>query len=344
MIWNGYLNGNMKLNKLTTTIIIGAILAIVIATAQTESPLALQKIQEYNQQYASDVLQNVSFIIAFLAGILTLLSPCILPLVPAFFAYTFKEKREITKMTVLFFIGFTVIFSLLGLIASELGIISTASFQTRIPAVILIAGVLMVGLGISTILGFGFSGFRIKKEGGPKSLWGVILFGGLFALGWTACVGPILSGVLLMSSVFQNYLTALFLMVSYSLGIFVPLLIISLLYDKYGLKDSRFIKGSELNITFFGKTIRINSVKLISGLLLIFMGVIFIIFRGTSIVNTFDPLHTKQLFYDFQNVLLNGGIIYNVLGAIVLIIVVIAVIRMLKLKKNKGEKNGIWTV
>ncbi|MEK6845257.1 MAG: cytochrome c biogenesis protein CcdA, partial [Nanoarchaeota archaeon] len=73
------------------------------ALAQSVLPLGLQKIIAYNQQVTLDFSVKISFLIAFLAGMLGILSPCILPFLPAYFSYTFKEKKNITKMTLVFF-------------------------------------------------------------------------------------------------------------------------------------------------------------------------------------------------------------------------------------------------
>ncbi len=86
------------------------ILNITIVSAQLNLPPGIQAIEEYNQQYAMEFIQSISIPLVFLAGVLSFISPCILPLIPAFFSYTFKEKRKITRMTLVFFFGFSIIF------------------------------------------------------------------------------------------------------------------------------------------------------------------------------------------------------------------------------------------
>src|SRR3989344_4876783 len=85
----------------------------VIATSHL--PAGLLKAQEANQKLASDYLETMTIALVFLAGLTSIFSPCILPLLPAFFAYTFKEKKNITKMTSVFFLGFSLSFIVLGL-------------------------------------------------------------------------------------------------------------------------------------------------------------------------------------------------------------------------------------
>src|SRR3989338_10104393 len=109
--------------------LIGFLLALPLAFAQTDLPLWLQKLKEENQRFATDFLESVSFLIAFLAGVTTILSPCLLPVLPAFFAYMFKERKEITRMTLMFFLGFTPIFILLGVAATFAGNLFATFFR-----------------------------------------------------------------------------------------------------------------------------------------------------------------------------------------------------------------------
>src|SRR3989338_3810841 len=92
------------------------VLLISISFAQT----GLQKINVYNQQQAVFYLQNLSFFVAFVGGMISVLLPCTLAILPAFFAYTFKERKEITKMTLVFFAGFSMIFIILGIFAAAI--------------------------------------------------------------------------------------------------------------------------------------------------------------------------------------------------------------------------------
>src|SRR3989339_1527897 len=102
--------------------IICILLALSLFSLVTAAlPTNLENLKKAEIDQAQLSLRSISFIIAFIAGILSLLSPCILPTVPAFFAYTFKEKSSITKMTLVFFAGFAVVFMILGMIAAYLG-------------------------------------------------------------------------------------------------------------------------------------------------------------------------------------------------------------------------------
>ena len=119
--------------------------------------LLLKKIQQYNQQQAVFYLQNLTFFVAFLGGMISVLLPCTLAILPAFFAYTFKEKKEITKMTLVFFAGFSLIFVILGIAASVLGQ-SLATLQVAdTKALVFIGGIFLIIFGIMTGLGLGFN-------------------------------------------------------------------------------------------------------------------------------------------------------------------------------------------
>ncbi|MBI5392126.1 cytochrome c biogenesis protein CcdA [Candidatus Woesearchaeota archaeon] len=274
-------------------------LFVPIASAQT-LPANLQKIQQYNQEQALYYVTNISFVVAFLAGILSFLSPCILPLIPAFFSYTFKEKKNITKMTFFFFLGFSFMFTIMGILAGFLGE-SIAGLQIRYPSWVSIAGLFLVGFGILSIFGKGFSSIIQFKRVPGQDTFGIFLFGIFFALGWTACVGPILAGVLLIGTTLKNYALTGLLFFVYSLGIAVPLFTLSFVYDKLDLHQKKWLNGKPLEFALFGKKIYTNYVSVFAGILLIFMGVVFIVYRGTYLINGFDPLHIKPYFYSLQD-------------------------------------------
>lgn len=269
-------------------------------------PSNIQKMIDYESDQAKFYLKNLSFIIAFLAGILGILTPCSLAILPAFFAYSFKEKKQITKMTFAFFLGFMPIFVAFGLLATFLGK-SISLLQQNNNLLVIIAGVFIIILGLMVLFGKGFSGIKINKKT-EKSTFGIFLFGVFFAIGFTACMGPILIGILLIAGVLQNYLYAGFLMVSYSLGLFVPLFLISMLSDKYNFAKS---------INKINNKIGFPLTKVISGALLIIMGLVFIIYGGTFIINNLGLGSLTVFIYSIQNKLVSLKFI-NIIGIVVL--------------------------
>ncbi len=303
----------LSMKKILLSIFLILFLSIFAYAEELKLPDNIQKIKDYNKDYTLDFIGKISLFVAFLAGILSFVSPCILPLLPAFFTYTFKERKKITKMTLFFSLGFSVVFVTLGLIASAIGL-SIVSFQQNISIVVLVGGLFLIMFGVMSLFGKGFSGFIIKYK--PKhDVIGMILFGMLFALGWTACLGPILAGILSIGMVYSNFFYAGLLLFFYSLGVAVPLFILSFFYDKYNLGESKFIKGKEL--TIFNR--KIHSSNLISGILFIFLGLIFVIYKGTFLTNTIDPFKTKLYFYSLNDKLLVFGYA-NIVGVVVFII------------------------
>ena len=306
------------------------LLVIPFAFSQLELPENIKKIQEYNKEYAQDFLGKISIPIVFIAGILSLLSPCILPILPAFFAYTFKEKKEISKMTSIFFLGFSLVFVAMGILGVIIGKASLVLLQDNIGFLILIVGILLIAFGIMSILGKGFHGI-VKQRRFRDDKLGVFVFGVFFALGWSACLGPVITGIILMISVIGNFFTGAYLMFFYSLGIFIPFFILSFFYDKYNLSKSRFIIGKEIIIL----DKKINSTNLLSGVLLIIIGIVFVIYRNTRIINGFDPFRIKNYFFEFQRLLLENTFLFNVIGIIAFVIFAYFLLRFLKRRDKK---------
>ena len=306
------------------------LLVIPFAFSQLELPENIKKIQEYNKEYAQDFLGKISIPIVFIAGILSLLSPCILPILPAFFAYTFKEKKEISKMTSIFFLGFSLVFVAMGILGVIIGKASLVLLQDNIGFLILIVGILLIAFGIMSILGKGFHGI-VKQRRFRDDKLGVFVFGVFFALGWSACLGPVITGIILMISVIGNFFTGAYLMFFYSLGIFIPFFILSFFYDKYNLSKSRFIIGKEIIIL----DKKINSTNLLSGVLLIIIGIVFVIYRNTRIINGFDPFRIKNYFFEFQRLLLENTFLFNVIGIIAFVIFAYFLLKFLKRRNKK---------
>ena len=239
--------------------------------------------------------QKVTFIFALLGGFLTILSPCILPLFPAFFAITFKEKKSIAKATLAFFIGFALVFSLLGLGASML----VQTLLSNREQLTLISGALMIAFGLMMLTERGLSMVSINRKA-PNDLPGLFAMGALFAIGWTPCIGPVLGAILVVAAAMPNYLSSAAMLATYSIGIFIPLFTLSMLFDRYKRSEKSFLKGREVKIGSYS----VHSTNLISAILLISLGLVFLIYGSTAVVNGYDVLGTKPFFYSLQRALL----------------------------------------
>lgn len=190
--------------------------------------------------------QEISILIAFFAGLLSFFSPCVLPLVPSYITYitgvSFNEltdvrtrgslKRVTACHSVFFILGFSLIFILMGASASYLGQL-LSRYQTWI---VRIGGMLIILLGIHFILQI-FPFLQIEKQfhlkGKPKVYWGSFLVGIVFAAGWTPCIGPILSTILIYASTSQKFQTGIMLLAFYSLGLGIPFFLSSLAFNLF---------------------------------------------------------------------------------------------------------------
>jgi len=307
------------------------------STESTDSGSAIsasfQKIDAYNAQVAEKYLLTATIFIAFLAGILTLLSPCILPLIPVFFSYSFGTKKEITKMTLFFFAGSSLMFITIAMLAVFVGTASIIMFQLQsLTLYTRIIGILLIVVGILGVLGIGFKGINLNLNT-KKTAGGVFAYGALFAVGWTACIGPILSGVILMASVFQNYWLAALLIFFYSFGVFLPLIIISVFWDKRHLEKAKWLKGRMFTYRLNGRKRTVHSSSLISGAFFIIIGAVFAWSAGTGFINGTDFFGTKMLFYEWQPLLLENAKLFNIIGAVVLTFTILLIIWGLRKKK-----------
>ncbi|MEC9423841.1 MAG: SUMF1/EgtB/PvdO family nonheme iron enzyme, partial [Nitrospinota bacterium] len=154
-------------------------------------------------------------LLAFVAGIFSFLSPCTLPILPAYFAVTAQTDRaRMGMMSLAFFFGLASLFVAMGASASALGqLLRDYMFQIS-----QIGGVIVVIFGIMTLFGKGFSGASFR--GKPASTFiGFFLFGATFALGWTPCVGPILSSILMLAASEKTVLQGMNLLFFYAVGL-----------------------------------------------------------------------------------------------------------------------------
>lgn len=190
--------------------------------------------------------EHVSLIVAFGAGLLTFLSPCILPLVPSFIAYitgvSFTDlkdthnaevHRKTIVHTIIFILGFSVVFVLMGLTATAIG---KALFQYQ--KFIRIGGGLLIilfGLTVSGVIKLGFleKDAHIKIHTKKATYIGSFLVGVTFAAAWTPCAGPIFGSILVIAGTEGNVLQGVLLLALYSAGIGVPFLITALAINSF---------------------------------------------------------------------------------------------------------------
>ncbi len=186
----------------------------------------------------------MQYLISFLEGIITFISPCLLPMLPIYISYFGGGGQRNLKKTLLcatgFVLGFTAVFVALGALASTLG----RALKTHQTAVNIVSGVIVIlfGLNYLDILKLGlFRGSRHTVAQSNMSFLSAFLFGVIFSVGWTPCVGAFLGSALMLASQQGQVLTGMGMLLCYSLGLGIPFLFSAVLIDK--LKSTfNFIK------------------------------------------------------------------------------------------------------
>lgn len=209
----------------------------------------------------------MNYLILFLEGIMTFISPCILPMIPIYISYFIgdnkvKDKNKAIINSIGFVIGFSIIFTMLGALASTFG----SFIQRYIEIFNIVAGLLLILFGLNYIGLFKIKlierSFKIKSKINlhKLNLLASILFGMIFAIGWTPCIGTFLGSALIIATNSENVLNGIFMLLSYSLGLGIPFILSAILIEN--LKGAfKFIKKNY------------KTINLISGLFLIIVGI-----------------------------------------------------------------------
>ena len=236
-------------------------------------------------------------LLAFIAGVFSFLSPCTLPILPAYFAVTAQTDRaRMGMMSLAFFFGLASLFVAMGASASALGqLLRDYMFQIS-----QIGGGIVTIFGVMTLFGKGFSGASF--QGKPASTFiGFFLFGATFALGWTPCVGPILSSILMLAASEKTVLQGMNLLFFYAVGLGLPLILVATLCGNLP-KDGMFwtlLRGKGWDIPIGGKTVFLHTTNLFSGILLIVLGVVLATGYMTY-VNSLIPIEIQLWFSKFE--------------------------------------------
>ena len=206
----------------------------------------------------------MQYLISFLEGIITFISPCLLPMLPIYISYFAGGGERSGKKTVTgalgFVLGFTVVFVAMGALAGTLGSFLTA-YQTWVN---LISGLIVIffGLNYMGVLRFSlFKGSSRSVNTGNLGFFSAVLFGIVFSVGWTPCVGAFLGSALMLASQQGHVLEGMVMLLCYSLGLGVPFILSAVLIDK-------------LKSTFNWIKAHYRAVNLVCGGLLVLVGVL----------------------------------------------------------------------
>ena len=226
-------------------------------------PLLLITIGILNQPEESFLLDitvgTTSFpvlaLVAFVGGMMSFLSPCTLPILPAYFAFAFRGGRTtIIANSFAFLLGLATMFSLLGATASAVGSLLLQNQQV----ILLIGGSIVILFGTMSLLGQGFGGLQaVSSRERSATLGGSFIFGLTFAVGWTGCIGPILGVVLSLAGTTVSVVSGSILLFIYALGLGLPLMFVSVLFGRSS-RDSavwRALRGRGWTKTVNNRTI-----------------------------------------------------------------------------------------
>jgi cytochrome c-type biogenesis protein len=233
-------------------------------------------------------------IAAFLAGLVSFLSPCVLPLVPGYVSLIsgvgveqLKTQeshllRKVMLNSVAFILGFSVVFITLGAVATEVSQMLSRYRSTLAQ----IAGVVIILFGLHLTGVFKikalYTDARLHNVKGSSTAWGAFVIGFAFAFGWTPCVGPVLTVILTFAAAQNSITKGILLLAIYSMGLAVPFLLTALLLERFLKFYSRF-------------RAHMHAIEVASGALLIALGILLVLGRFTIISNYLSFLNRFAL-------------------------------------------------
>src|ERR1700730_15602040 len=237
---------------------------------------------------------NVTLLAAFLAGVLSFISPCVLPLIPGYLSFvsgvTLEEmrgngalaaaapgaRRKAVIASIAFVLGFSLVFVSLGASATAVG----AYLMTRLALLGKAAGVIIILFGLHMMgvlrIGWLYSEKRVQTAKKPAGFFGALVVGIAFAFGWTPCIGPILAAILAIAAAQESVWQGVKLLAVYSLGLGVPFIATSLAINQFFAASARLRK-------------HYHAIEVLSGVLLVVVGVLIFTNRFTIIAQSLSP-------------------------------------------------------
>ena len=212
----------------------------------------------------------IELIIALGAGLISFLSPCVLPLIPGYISYIsgssineLIEKKNINLIPIILFtVGFSIVFIIFGAASTFLGqVLLQNSYELRIVAGLII---IILSLHIIGLINISFLNYEKRIQTNiSKNFFSPILIGMAFAFGWTPCIGPILGSILVLASTEESLARGILLLFFYSIGLAIPFILSGYLMQKFLIFSKNFKKN-------------INKVSKIGGIILLITGILII--------------------------------------------------------------------
>jgi cytochrome c-type biogenesis protein len=212
--------------------------------------------------------------IAFLAGLISFLSPCVLPLIPGYISYISgtsleklieKKNNLVVIKTIFFTLGFSFVFITLGSTVSFLG----KFFLNNSNILGIIAGIIIIffSLHLIGIINFKFMNkdIRIFTNQYSHNLAFPLLVGAAFGFGWTPCIGPILGSILTLAAIEENFSKSILLLSFYSLGLAIPFIISGILIDKFLFFSKNFRKYTSAITKVGGVILLLTGIAVLTG-------------------------------------------------------------------------------
>ena len=240
------------------------------------------------------MIENVTLLAAFGAGLLSFISPCVLPLIPGYLSYisglSLDEMRGTGAVTVAppavrnrvllsslaFIIGFSLVFVALGASASAIG----QFLMSRLTILGRVAGAIIILFGLHTMgllrIDWLYQEKRVQTNRRPAGFIGAMLVGIAFAFGWTPCIGPILAGILAVAAAQNTISEGVKLLLAYSLGLAIPFFAAAMAINRFFAAFARIRK-------------HYHFIELTSGALLVIIGILIFTNRFTIIARTLQP-------------------------------------------------------
>lgn len=241
------------------------------------------------------MIENVTLLAAFGAGLLSFISPCVLPLIPGYLSYisglSLDEMRgtgavavappavrnRVLMSSLAFIVGFSIVFVALGASASAIG----QFLMTRLTVLGRIAGAIIILFGLHTMgllrIDWLYQEKRVQTNRRPAGFFGAMVVGVAFAFGWTPCIGPILAGILAVAAAQNTIGEGVKLLLAYSLGLAIPFFAAALAINRFFAAFARIRK-------------HYHFIELTSGALLVIIGILIFTNRFTIIARTLQSL------------------------------------------------------